>query len=113
MVPTKNGPKIRLKSLITFISSPPLTVHHLNGIANILSITTINDANVATGVYFLNSFLGIKKTVNQDYNSNPSLIIVANICNTPSLFLLCCVKQVVIYIYLIVNDVSQFDSNVK
>ncbi len=60
MVPIKNDPDIRLKLLITLFSNPP-SVH----LSNIFSITTINEAKISTGVYFLNSFFRMKKTVNQ------------------------------------------------
>jgi hypothetical protein len=84
MVPIKNGPSIKLKSLITLFSNPPFTVHHLKGTDNKLLITTRKDAKVATGVYFLKTFLGIKKTVNHGIKNRPILIIAANI-----LILLC------------------------
>ena len=79
MVPIKNGPKIKLKSLKTLFKFPPLTVHHLKGTDNILSITTSNAAKLATGVYFLNSFFGIKKVVNQGIKKRPVLIDATNI----------------------------------
>jgi hypothetical protein len=51
MVPIKKGPSIKLRSFKILLTNPPLTVHHLNGIDKI-----INDAKVATGVYFSNAF---------------------------------------------------------
>jgi hypothetical protein len=77
-VPIKNGPYIKLKSLITLFSNPPFTVHHLKGTDNILLITTSKEAKVATGVYILNAFFGIKKIVDQEIRIRPILIRVAN-----------------------------------
>jgi hypothetical protein len=79
MVPIKNGPNIKLKSLITLFIKPPFTVHHLKGTENIQLIATNKEAKIATGEYFLNTFFGIKKTVNHGINNRPILIIVANI----------------------------------
>jgi hypothetical protein len=79
MVPIKNGPKIKLKSLIILFNGPPFTVHHLKGTDNILSIISSNNAKLATGVYFLNSFFGIKKAVNQGIKKRPVLINATNI----------------------------------
>lgn len=53
IVPTKYGPNIKLRSLNALVLSPPFIVHHLNGIDKKLTISTKNEANVATGVYFL------------------------------------------------------------
>jgi hypothetical protein len=56
MVPTKNGPNIKLSSFKALFKRPPFTVHHLNGTDKRLSTRSSNEAKIATGVYFLNSF---------------------------------------------------------
>jgi hypothetical protein len=71
MVPTKKGPKIKLKSFKAFCKGPPFTFYHLKGPDKTLSASTIKVAKVATGVYFLNSSLGIKKTVNHGIKKRP------------------------------------------
>jgi hypothetical protein len=78
MVPIKKGPSIKLKSLKILLTNPPLTVHHLNGIDKILSIITMIDAKIATGVYIFNAFLGMKKTEDQEIISKPILISTGN-----------------------------------
>lgn len=86
MVPIKNGPKIKLKSFMTLFSNPFLTVHHLKGTDNIQLIATSRDAKIATGVYFLNTFLGIKKTVNHGIINRQILIIATKIINSSAVF---------------------------
>lgn len=79
MVPIKNGPNIKLRSLIILVHNPPFTVQNLKGTDNILIIATRKHAKAATGVYFLKTFLGIKKAVNHGMITSPILIIAANI----------------------------------
>lgn len=83
IVPIKNGPRIKLKSLNIFVFIPPLTLHHLKGIAKKLSIKTSNDARIATGEYFIKDFLGRKKDEDQDIINNPILIIFGNTAKIP------------------------------
>ncbi len=78
MVPIKKGPSIKLMSLKNLLTNPPLTDHHLNGIDKILSIMTMIDAKMATGVYILNAFLGMKNTEDQEMISRPILISTGN-----------------------------------
>ncbi|WP_158211635.1 hypothetical protein [Alkalihalobacterium alkalinitrilicum] len=61
MVPIKNGPSIKLKSLKIFVFIPPLTLHNLKGIAKILTIETSKDARIAGAEYLIKVFLGEKK----------------------------------------------------
>lgn len=76
MVPTKYGPKIKLKSLKILVRIPPFTLHHPKGIDNKLSMTTSNDQKVATGTNFFAASFGKKNMVAQEKMNKPNRITV-------------------------------------
>lgn len=61
-VPTRKGPKIKLPSFKSLTFHPPLTTHHLYGIANKHIPVTSNEAKRETGKYCLNDLFG-RKTI--------------------------------------------------
>ncbi|WP_214713891.1 MULTISPECIES: hypothetical protein [unclassified Bacillus (in: firmicutes)] len=82
-MPTKQGPRIKLKSLKILVVMPPLTLHHLYGIAKKLSINTSNEASIATGEYLLKAVFGRKREEHQEITNNPILINIGDTKRLP------------------------------